>query len=92
MNIKKYVIGFGDSLTWGYCCEQKDQNPYPYSIKLNNLFQANNLNYESINYGVNGELTEDMKKRFLEQYKPIFAEEKFNFIIKYQNIIFKVLK
>lgn len=68
---KKSLIGFGDSLTWGYYCSGKKNHPY--SIKLNSLLKQNNLNYEAINFGVNGETTEEMEKRLFEQFEPIFS-------------------
>ena len=65
----KRLIGFGDSLTWGFC--NNGLSEHPYSIQLNHLLKSNNLNYVSSNLGFNGETTE-----FLNENFPIIFPEK----------------
>ena len=71
MKSKKSLIGFGDSLTWGYYCS--GDKSHPYSIKLNSFLKENNFNYEAENYGVNGEITLEMKERLIDQFEPEFS-------------------
>lgn len=55
------IMGFGDSLTWGYYF--RGYKKHPYSIQLNKLLKQDNLPFTSTNYGVNGETTDKMSSR-----------------------------
>eukprot|EP01080_Neovahlkampfia_damariscottae_P000284 gene284-6699_t len=55
------ILALGDSLTHGYYFRGYKQHSY--CIKLNELIKKNSLDYEAIEYGESGEVTEGMYKR-----------------------------
>ena len=60
------LIGFGDSLTWGFC--NYGITEHPYSIKLNELLKSNGLNYISYNYGFNGATTDFLNETLQQTF------------------------
>jgi lysophospholipase L1-like esterase len=76
---KKNILAFGDSLTKGYY--NFGLKYHPYSIKMNKLFLENNIDYNVIDSGVNGEVTKTM----LERIKTFFEKE--NFIFEFSHVI-----
>jgi len=75
----KYILAFGDSLTKGYY--NFGLKYHPYSLRINKLFEENELDFKVIESGVNGEGTEKMLKRI----KTFFQGE--NFPLKFSLVI-----
>ena len=77
----KYILAFGDSITRGYY--NNGLKYHPYSNRLNILLKENNLNYKTIEKGINGEITKIMLERLKSYFECEISDYKYDYVIIY---------